>query len=231
MPQPHEFEPIRQESTPVLIARTLRDAISRGRFRPGQQLLEGELAKQFGVSRGLMREAAQRLTQEGLLVARRGRGLFVAEFGADEVFDIYTARTAVERAACLKVIDVTRRTDEVYAELTRVTDQLEERAAQGANGLELSGLDIEFHERMVQEAESPRLNRMHATLATETRMCLAALEGPVYPVERRIAEHRGIAEAIRDRDVPLLHRLLAEHMDHAVDMIRRGLESRELGGA
>lgn len=231
MPQPHEFQPIRQESTSALIARTLREAIARGRFSPGQQLLEVELAKQFGVSRGLLREAMQRLTQEGLLISRRNRGLFVAEFGPDEVFDIYTARTAVERAACLKVIEVTGRTEEMYAELTRVTDRLEERAAQGASGLELSGLDIEFHERMVQEAESPRLNRMHATLATETRMCLAALEGPVYPVEQRIAEHRGIAEAIRDRDVPRLHRLLAEHMDHAVEMIRRGLETHEIGSS
>lgn len=222
-----EFEPIRQESTSALIARKLRDAIARGRFQPGEQLLESDIAKQFGVSRGLLREALQRLTQEGLLVGRRNRGLFVAEFGPDEVFDIYTARTAIERAACLKIIDVTKRTDEVYAVLTALTDRLEASAAAGVDESKLADIDIDFHERMVEEAHSPRLNRMYATLITETRMCLAALEGPSYPVAQRIAEHRQIAESIRDRDVPRLHTLLAEHMDHALDEIRHAFAARD----
>lgn len=225
-PRKQEFEPIRQESTSALIARTLRDAIARGRFRPGEQLLESEIAKQFGVSRGLLREALQRLTQEGLLVGKRNRGLFIAEFGPDEVFDIYTARTAIERAACLKIIDVTKRTDEVYAVLDELTDRLESSAQAGLSEPELADIDIEFHERMVEEAHSPRLDRMYATLITETRMCLAALEAPSYPVKQRIAEHRQIAEAIRDRNVPRLHTLLAEHMDHALEEIRHAFTER-----
>lgn len=207
-----------------MIARSLRDAIASGDLEPGQQLIEAELAAQFGVSRGLLREAMQRLTQEGLLVGRRNRGIFVAEFGHDEVFDIYTARTAVERGACLKVIDVMGKAEELYAILDELTDRLEGRAEAGATPSELVELDIEFHERLVQEADSPRLNRMHETLVTETRMCFAAIEGPRYPVAQRIAEHRGIAEAIRDGDAPELHRRLAAHMDHALKLVTRTLE-------
>jgi DNA-binding GntR family transcriptional regulator len=203
-----EIDPIRAESTASLIARRLREAIARGHFKQGQQLIEAELSKRLQVSRGVLREAMQRLTQEGLLVGRPNRGVFVAELGREEIFDIYTARLAIERAACLKVIDVTRR-----------TDVLEERAASGSDVDEVVRLDIEFHERMVAEAHSPRLNRMYDTLATESRMCLSAFESRAYPVADRIVEHRAIAQAIRDRDVPLLHRLLAEHMDHAVEMI------------
>lgn len=213
------FRPIRQESTSALIARTLRDSIARGRFTPGQQLLEQELSRQFGVSRGLLREAMQRLTQQGLLVSRPNRGVFVAEYGPDEVFDIYTARLAIERAACLKVIDVTGGEVELAAALDALTDELEVLIAEEGDGDELVALDIGFHERMVAEAASPRLSRMYETLATESRMCVAAFEGNAYPLPERIAEHRGIAEAIRNGDVPLLHRLLAEHMDHAIALI------------
>lgn len=60
---------------------------------------EAELAKELGVSRGPLREAMQRLTQEGLLISIRNRGLFVITMTEAEVRDMYVARTAVERAA------------------------------------------------------------------------------------------------------------------------------------
>lgn len=220
--RPSTFEPLERESTPVLIARELREAIARGRVKPGQQLLETELAQQFGVSRGLLREAMQRLTQEGLLIGRRNKGLFVATFDEDDIFDIYTSRIAIERGACLKVIDVTGRTEEMYEVLTKLTDELEALVADGQeDSWEAVDLDIAFHEKIVEHAESPRLNRMYETLAIETRMCIAALEGPSFPVTIRIAEHREIAQAIRAKNVPALHQLLANHMDHALAEITR----------
>lgn len=217
------FAPIHTESTASRIATSLREAVARGDFAPGQQLLEVELAKQFGVSRGVLREAMQRLNQEGLLVSQPNRGVFVAEFGPDEVFDIYTARLALERAACLKVIDVSKRTTELADALDELTAELERHAELGATTAELASLDIEFHERIVAEADSPRLSKMYATLATESRMCVAALEGQVYPVNERIADHHGITDAIRNSDVPTLHRLLAEHMDNAITVISESL--------
>ncbi|MBL3688199.1 GntR family transcriptional regulator [Leucobacter zeae] len=215
----YAFTPIRSESTPALVARKLRDIISRGYFRPGQQLPEVALAQQFGVSRSVLREAMQRLTQEGLLESRPNRGVFVAVFGPAEVSDIYAARLAVERAACLRVIGSGASAETVAANLDALTDALESRASGGAGEEEVAWSDIEFHEHLVAAAASPRLNRMHATLATESRMCVAAFENQVYPVAERITAHRAIAGAIRMNDADELHRVLAEHMDVAVQAI------------
>lgn len=216
--------PIRAESTAELIAGRLREAIAYGLYPQGRQLVEGELSESFEVGRGVLREALQRLAQEGLLVTRPNRGVFVAELGPDEISDIYTARLAVERAACLKVIDVTGHVDELARALDELTDELEECAATGSDGHEMVRLDIEFHELIVARAESPRLNRMYDTLATESRMCLSAFESKAYSMPERLAEHRAIARAIRERDGMLLQRLLARHMDHAVAMIVQHLE-------
>jgi DNA-binding GntR family transcriptional regulator len=71
--------PLVQESTPSIIAEKLRQAIAHGELKPGAQLGEAELARKLGVSRGPLREGMQRLTQEGLLVSIRNRGLFVIE--------------------------------------------------------------------------------------------------------------------------------------------------------
>ena len=91
--------PLVQRSTPSIIADKLRAAIGYGELKPGEQLLEADLARQLGVSRGPLREGMQRLTQEGLLVAIRNRGLFVIDMTPEDIRDMYIAREAIERGA------------------------------------------------------------------------------------------------------------------------------------
>jgi oligopeptide/dipeptide ABC transporter ATP-binding protein len=93
------IEPLQRESTPSIIADKIRAAIGHGEISAGTQLVEAELARELGVSRGPLREGLQRLTQEGLLVAIRNRGVFVIEMTPENVRDMYIARSAVERAA------------------------------------------------------------------------------------------------------------------------------------
>ncbi|QTG81336.1 GntR family transcriptional regulator [Arthrobacter crystallopoietes] len=217
------IEPLVQESTPAIIARKLRYAIGHGELEPGQQLGEADLARELGVSRGPLREAMQRLTQEGLLVSIRNRGIFVTELGPSDIEDMYLARTAVERAAGLKIIELEGSHREVSAALREVTDRMARAVAAGEHGARLSDLDIEFHELLVAMAQSSRLSRMHNTLITETRMCMAALEDTGYTPEARLAEHEAIADAIGNADVPRFHKLLADHMDDAVEKISRSM--------
>lgn len=216
------LEPLKQESTPAIIARKIRTAIGNGEFGPGAQLGEADLAGRLGVSRGPLREAMQRLTQEGLLVSIRNRGLFVAQFSQADITDIYLTRTAVERGAALKIIEVDHTNKPAGAELLGIVAQME---ALGGEPEAISRIDISFHEAMVRLADSPRLTRVHATLVTETKMCLAALEQAEYPLEDRVAEHRRIAQAIIDADVPELHKALADHMDSAVAQLLDPLEA------
>ena len=68
--------------TPELIADQIRDGILQGDFRPGEQVVEAQLAARMQVSRGPVREALQRLIQEGLLVSYRNKGVFVLELTA-----------------------------------------------------------------------------------------------------------------------------------------------------
>jgi DNA-binding GntR family transcriptional regulator len=204
---------ISRESTASVIARQLRDAIIHGSFRPGAQLGEAELAARLGVSRGPLREAMQRLVQEGLLRSEPNRGLFVIELTADDVHDIYLARTAIERAAIAALLDG----DPVRsaAVLAKAHAGLA-RAAKRDDAKAVSDADLGFHQALVAEARSPRLRRMHDTLLAETRMCLAALELADYAPADVVAEHGAIVEAIRTRDRRRIERLLTSHADDAL---------------
>jgi DNA-binding GntR family transcriptional regulator len=171
------------------------------------------------VSRGPLREAMQRLTQEGLLVSIRNRGLFVVELSEDDVRDIYLARSAVERAAAAQIftLDVER----AAAQLSTVIKKMS-RAAERGDAAKVGEADLEFHEVLVQLARSPRLSRMHHTLLTETRMCILALDETYLSPDRRVPEHSEIVDAIRDRDSELVDRLLVAHMQDALTRLGPG---------
>jgi DNA-binding GntR family transcriptional regulator len=208
-----KFEPVKHESTPSIIAERLRTAIALGRIPPGAQIAEAELGREFGVSRGPIREAMQRLSQEGLLVSVRNRGLFVITMTDDEVRDMYAARTAVERAAAERIMQNDGKN--VAAQLLAFVKAMNKAADLG----DLDGLsqaDMEYHAALVAAAESPRLSRMHNTLLTETRMCLTALEKRYGDLHARVAEHQAIAEAFGAGDRELVAKLLVSHMEDAV---------------
>lgn len=192
--------PLARESTAELIADRLRAAIGYGEIAPGSQLVEGRLADAFGVSRSPLREAMQRLAQEGLLHSVRGRGVFVTEISAEYIRDLYLARRALERAAVAEIF----RHDPV------------------AVGDELLGHlddDMEFHQVLVSLAGSPHLTRMHETLITETRMCLNAVQPAESDPERQVAEHRALAEAFRSADAGEVDRVIVTHLDDAVTQL------------
>jgi DNA-binding GntR family transcriptional regulator len=204
------IEPLVQESTPSIIADKLRKAIGHGELKPGTQLGEADLARKLGVSRGPLREGMQRLTQEGLLIAIRNRGLFVVDMTPDDVRDMYLAREAIERAAARKILAGDHTTaGEVLLGLVA-------EMAAAADPAEVGEVDIAFHERLVQLAASPRLSRMHQTFITETRMCIHALEETYSASEVRVEEHRALAEAIKSGDPALVDQLLSAHMDDAI---------------
>ncbi|MER7861981.1 MULTISPECIES: GntR family transcriptional regulator [Amycolatopsis] len=219
-----EIEPVSRESTAGIIARQLRDAIMTGALPPGTQLGETDLASRFQVSRGPLREAMQHLVSEGLLRSERHRGLFVIDLEPGDVYDIYSARSAIERAAMLRALRGDRE---------RVATELEEAvramatAADDDDPTALSWADLRFHEALIAASGSKRLVRMARTLLIETRMCLTALQGTYQRVEERVTEHTRIIEALRAGDEETALSLLEAHMEDAVQRLAPGTSLRE----
>jgi DNA-binding GntR family transcriptional regulator len=206
------LEPLRRDSTPERIAEQLRSGIVSGRLAPGQPLREVEIARQLGVSRGPVREAFQRLIQEGLLEAHPARGVFVPQLAAHDIADLYLARGAVEIAAAQLL--ASSGTPETLTDLAAALEEL--RAAPADDWNDLARLDLHLHEVLVRSARSKRLVRMFGTLAAETRLCMVALES-FYPQRADLViEHAEIVEAIQKGDAATATRLLERHMSDSV---------------
>lgn len=205
-----------------MVTERLRANIVNGTLAPGSQLSEVELASTFGVSRGPVREALQRLIQEGLVHSEPHRGVFVPVLSDDDVTDIYLARDALESSAVRHII-ASGKSSGAADQLDRLVKLMEE--AENADDWEAVGqYDLEFHTSLVSSSRSERLQRMFSTVISETRLCLGVLTA----AEARhdlVEEHRRIASMIRDGRTDQALSVLKIHFDAALVTLR----SREHG--
>jgi len=219
------LKPVRRESTPALIADQLRAGIMNGLFQPGDQLAESQLASQLAVSRGPLREAMQRLVQEGLLHGERNRGLFVAELTAEDIQDIYLAREAVEGTAVRTLLaggaPLALSRAEELGRLEAIVSRMD-AASEHGQWASLADLDLEFHAKLVALAGSRRLQRMMQTLLVETRICQGALEGRYMRDADLADEHRDMLVAIAAGAEEQALTLLSAHMADAVGRLTGG---------
>jgi DNA-binding GntR family transcriptional regulator len=216
MSTPSKLKGIRRVSrspTAAIIAGRIRSAIIDGPFAPGDQLGEAQLAAALGVSRGPVREALQRLIQEGLLRSEPNRGVFVVHLDEEDLRDIYYARTIVERAAALRLLE--RNNPQDLDELKRCVDEMR-RAARDGDAGSVADWDLQFHKALTHAARSKRLTRMFKTLITETRMALAGGGQEPQLDNAVIDEHADLLDALRAGDRRRTLLLVQKHMDSGV---------------
>lgn len=188
-----DLDPVDRRATADVVAESLRERIIDGTFEPGLQLTEAHLAEALGVSRGPLREAFQRLVQEGLLVAEPHRGVFVRTLDGDDLADVLLARATIERTAADRVARAGR--PEVLDRLRALVEDMSAAATAG-RGAEVAESDLRFHEALVAGAGSERLVRMYATLLAETRLCLHTMPDRLRAPDEVVAEHRALLAAL-----------------------------------
>lgn len=191
------------------IAEQIRDAILSGKFPGGSQLHEAQLAENFGVSRGPLREAMQRLIQEGLLYSEPHRGVFVMSLTQDDYSDIEFARHAIELAAWRRIVG-SDKLMWIHKRLSRIAEDMEE-AAREQNWRRVVELDLEFHRQVIAIAGSARLARAYATLQAETRLCMHMSVKGYMKNPALVAEHRQLADALLKGRELIEHHLTASH--------------------
>lgn len=194
----------------------LRAAISSGRLRPGERLLETEIAQQLGVSRTPVREALKRLETDGLAAFNQPRGLMVSELTQAQMLELYAmrevlvgaaARFAGEQASALE-IEALRHL--AAAQLAAKTPA--EAAVANRN----------LHDAIARAAHNEYLLRAMNVLTD----ALALLGKTTYSIAGRMEsgarENAKIVEAIARRDPDAAERLARDHII-AAGAVRLGM--------
>jgi len=203
--------------TAQLIADQLREQIVQGTFRPGQQINESALASQLNTSRGPLREALQRLSQEGILVSHRNRGVFVLELSTDDIKEIYAVREAVESAAANILMDAGQeRINDTCDVLKGIIKDMAKQVAV-SDWQAIARLDMQFHTSFVAGTGNSRLFRIYETLAAESRMCILNLEVSYPRADVLVQEHQILLDLLEAGDRKGLQHAIKKHLRQAVE--------------
>jgi DNA-binding GntR family transcriptional regulator len=195
-----------RQSASILVADTLRLAILRGHFGPGQLMPQEEIAKQFGVSRAPVRDALQKLESEGLIVMHPYRGAVVATLSAEDVEEVFLIREALETKALR--LSVRRMTDADIAQANAVLLRMDA----DTDTAHMAELNWAFHESLYHASGMPRLLGMIRTLNNNAlpyhHLGFVAID--IKQMSQR--GHRNILEACRARSEELAVAHLTQHL-------------------
>jgi DNA-binding GntR family transcriptional regulator len=196
----------------------LRNAIQRGSLRPGRQLVERDLAERLGMSRVPIREAIQRLAEEGLVKKSPHRGTFVYLPSPEEIEEISSLRIVLEQFVIERVMARWNPEHEaalraiVSAFRTAVADQDRQR---------MSDLDAEFHSTLWEIADHgillefvSSLRQRVTRLLYETIALMTASE--LYGA---VVAHEALIAVIKSGDVAAAKAEISRHITAAKERI------------
>jgi DNA-binding GntR family transcriptional regulator len=186
------------ESRRHQVARAIREAITSGRYLPGDRLTETDIATQLGTSRGPVREALRQLENEGLVMSFPFRGTEVLGVSQEEIEHVLVPiRLTIERFAFAKALP--RLSDDDLDELAELVRRMRRASGDGAAD-ELADADIRFHELVLERSGQLHCLQVWRTLQTRVRAYFRR-DAPGHASRDAVAEqHQQLLDALTSRD-------------------------------
>ncbi len=211
------YQPLRE-----VVCETLRDAIRKGVLKPGERLMEIQLADELGVSRTPVREAIRKLELEGYVIMMPRRGTYVANLSIRDVNEVFEIRTSLDSLA--SGLAAERITDEELEHLQRLLVAIGGYIEQGDMD-KIVETDTEFHDLLYTASRNTRLTGIIFNLREQlTRFRTASMS---YPGRLRatLEEHRRIVEAIAQGDVKEAQAASEYHMEKSEQTLLASMEA------
>jgi DNA-binding FadR family transcriptional regulator len=196
---------------------------------------ESDLAEQFEVSRGVIRETLRGLEDRGLIVVQHGKpGAIVTPRRRWDILDTdvltvllqsddstgvlaeyIDARRIIEVEAAARA--AARATEDDLARLASVFAHFEARGRRAAMTRSAEEIfytaDIEFHQAILDASGNRVLARLTEPIQRALLTSRRPLARPGYELDERIEQHRRIMRAIANRDVEEARAAMSDHLD------------------
>ncbi|UCG67562.1 MAG: GntR family transcriptional regulator [Deltaproteobacteria bacterium] len=190
----------------------IKNEIINFSLKPGQKLLDRHLALQLGVSRTPVREALNRLVQEGFVRQTPGQGYFVKEVTIKDIEDLYEVRKALEiLAAQMAVRNINNN------QIKRLSEILERHKELVQNGSFRSSLleEADFHKTIASGSGNHYLFKIMRTIFDQISTYRGI--GTLTLQRRKIAyqQHEEIFNSLKEKDTRRLNKILEKHISDA----------------
>ena len=225
------LEPIENPDLVDRVYARLRLAIHDGTLPPGERLVERQLADRLGVSRAPVRDALHMLEQDGLVASTGRRGKTVATLSAQDSWEVYSLRAALEAMALR--LATARATPEAIAELETIVAEMHIACEQGDLPM-LATLDLRFHEAACRASGHGRLLWAWTAMSRQIQLLLhvdtRVAEAQYDDVRGIASRHEKLLAAIRSGDGDAAEALARAHIDAVAERVTAVLlAAEELG--
>lgn len=206
------------------LAQQLTNAIVQGHIPQGSKISEPELAKQYGVSRGPLREAIVKLEGLGLVTRTANVGARVIQLNTQDMLDSFAMREALEGMAA-RLAATMMQTEEVNS----LYDLLDKHQAylddnQDERYLQQGGND-DFHLRIIHASGNAKLIRLLTEeLYAVIRMYRRHTADQRSDPRQALREHRAILDAIANHEGDLAELLMRRHISRASYLLQQAME-------
>lgn len=210
-----------------IVFQTLQSDITLGKIKPGTKISEAGLASEYGMSRGPLREALNRLESRGLIERIPHVGARVVSLKLKDLLEIYQVREALEGLACRLAAD-----NMSDAEIEHLRDLLKKHESdteiQAGHAYFQKEGDLDFHHLIITGSKNEHLAQqilsdMYHLLRMYRYQCSLSEGRP----QKALKEHLAILEAIADHDGDLAEMLMRKHIRQARDNIAQQYEQKD----
>ncbi len=203
---------------------TLKTEIIEGRIEQGSKITEDGLAKQFGVSRGPLREALRLLESARLIVRIPHAGIRVVTLTQELMNDIYIIREALEGMSAR--LAAKNMSTESITELWQLLDehQTDIENHDGKIYIQSEG-NLDFHYKIaVSSGNQWLIDLLSSELYQLLRMCRRRSSQMPNRPNKALDEHKQIVQAIENRDPELAELLMRRHISGAWEQVKDFLQ-------
>jgi DNA-binding GntR family transcriptional regulator len=225
------LEPLPELSTSELVAQRIRDAILDGAMRPGDRLVEADIAAELGVSRGPVREGIRLLAGEGLVVLRRNRGAVVTSPTFEDVLEVYVLRLSLGLLAIHHAMQLDAATAPEFADVELLLRRLHDPEVQ-ADPLLMMQADLQFQSALFDLSGLPRVTAVLDQTARDIPVFVKVLGITYDDVDHAVLvqRHERLMVAVRARHRTDAELAWREHVRLTVGEFARGYPDAQLDG-
>ena len=215
----NEYLPLRD-----VVFNTLRQAILRGELKPGERLMEIQLANKLGVSRTPIREAIRKLELEGLVLMIPRKGAEVAEITEKSLRDVLEVRRALEELAVELVCE--KITDEQIQDLKGAAEDFKASLKEG-DITRIAEADVKFHDVIYMATDNQKLIQLLNNLREQMyRYRVEYLKRSDFH-QQLIDEHEEIIETIESGQKDRAVQVVCQHVDNQVEAVMDTIRTKK----
>ncbi len=213
-----EFEVNMNEYLPLrdVVFNTLRQAILKGELKPGERLMEIQLATKLGVSRTPVREAIRKLELEGLVLMVPRKGAEVAQITEKSMVDVLEIRRALEELAVRLACE--RMTPEGLEELKQAEERFE-KVLGNEDITVVAGADVEFHDAILRATDNQKLIQLLSQFREQMYRYRVEYLKREECHPQVIKEHQEIIQTIENRNKDEAAEYICNHIDSQVKAV------------